>query len=264
MGADPGGPKDPQTGREKQKAVRLGRRYFNPKGRGRGKGQGYRPREADDPPPRGPCLRCGKGHATRDCPQKLSGESRKVLQAEAHSEFVCFAEHMESSLYGDTEGEMSWHQEEGRMTTHKAMLKGYGVLDGGATRTMGSMVALEQAREASFEHQSQDNVAEVNLEDRPTFGFADSESATCQSTVLLRLPIADRNLKLRVHALDKGSVPVLLSIDTLKRLQAIVDYSRDEVIFGAIDPCKRVKLQTTVTGHQVLISWWERSNCRRQ
>ena len=39
-------------------------------------------------------------------------------------------------------------------------------------------MALEQAREASFEHQSQDNVAEVNLEDRPTFGFADSESAT--------------------------------------------------------------------------------------
>ena len=197
-------------------------------------------------------LRCGKGHATRDCPQKPPGESKKVLQAEAHSEFICFGEHMESSLYGDTEGEMSWHQEEGRMTTHEAMLKGYSVLDGGATRTMGSMVALEQAREASFEHQSQDNVAEVNLEDRPTFGFADSESATCQSTVLLQLPIADRNLKLRVHALDKGSVPVLLSIDTLKRLQAIVDYSRDEVIFGAIDPCKRVKLQTTVTGHQVL------------
>ena len=66
--------------REKQKAVRLGRQYFNSKGKGRGKSQRYRPREADDMPPRGPCLRCGKGHATRDCPHKPPGESKRVFK----------------------------------------------------------------------------------------------------------------------------------------------------------------------------------------
>ena len=117
---------------------------------------------------------------------------------------------------------------------------------------MGSIIALEHARRASFEHSAQDNVASVSLEDRPTFGFADSESARCSSTVLLQLPVQEQRMKLRVHALDKGSVPVLLSIDTLKRLRAIVDYGRDEVVFAAVNPQKCVKLQTTATGHQIL------------
>ena len=138
------------------------------------------------------------------------------------------------------------------MTTHEAMTKGFAVLDAGATKTMGSIVALEHARRASFEHSSRDNVASVSLEDRPTFGFADSESARCSSTILLQLPVQEQKMKLRVHALDKGSVPVPLSIDTLKRLHAIVDYGRDEVVFAAVNPHKCVKLQTTSTRHQIL------------
>ena len=46
----------------------------------------------------------------------------------------------------------------------------------------------------------------------------------------------EKNLQLRVHALDKGSVPVLLSIDTLKRIRAIVDYGNDEAVFVAVNP----------------------------
>ena len=56
-------------------------------------------------------------------------------------------------------------------------------------------------------------------------------------------------MKLRVHALDNGTVPVLLSIDTLKRMKAIVDYGNDEVVFVAVNPQKCV---STATGHQIL------------
>ena len=241
--------------RERQKAVRLGRKFFSPKGKGRGKFQGSKGRsgsESTNHGPRGPCLRRGKGHATRECPQRPAGENKKVLQVDEQSEFICFAEHQDASMFGDVADEQGLHQDMSKMTTYEAMTKGYGVLDPGATRTMGSMVALEHAREASMALQNRDNVSEVNLDDKPTFGFADSESAQCSSTVLLQLPVSDHNLKLRVHALDKGTVPVLLSIDTLKKLHAIVDYGNNEVVFSNIDPCKRVSLETTATGHQVI------------
>ena len=59
-------------------------------------------------------------------------------------------------------------------------------------------------------------------------------------------------MRLRVHALDRGQVPILLSIDTLKKLGAIVDYGRDEAVFRSVDPQRCVKLETTVTCHQIL------------
>ena len=97
------------------------------------------------------------------------------------------------------------------------MRAGCAVLDPGATRTMGSITALEFARSASWSHQNKDNISHIDLLDRPTFGFADSESARCQRTVLMQLPVGEQKMCLKVHALDKGQVPVLLSIDTLKK-----------------------------------------------
>ena len=218
----------------KQKKVRLGRRYFGGEGRGKSQGSGGRnfPRDRSEADGQGPCLRCGKAHSTRQCPQRPPGDGRKVLHADAQSEFIYQAE----TLFGD-------HMEDylsagAKMSTHEAMTQGYGVLDAGATRTMGPIVALEHARQVSLRDGRQDNVAEVNLSDRPVFGFADSESAQCSSTVLLQLPVAEQRMKLRVHALDKGTVPVLLSIDTLKKMKAIVDYGNDEVVFVAVSACK--------------------------
>ena len=235
--------------RAKQKEVRLGRRFYGGKGRGKSQGTGGRnfPRDRSDNGPQGPCLRCGKAHSTRSCPQRPPEDSKKILQTEAQSEFIYQAE----TLFGDQAGD-ALIAASGKMSTHEAMMKGFGVLDAGATRTMGSITALEQARQVSLQECRRDNVAEVSVSDRPTFGFADSESAQCSSTVLLQLPVAEQRMKLRVHALDKGTVPVLLSIDTLKKMRAIVDYGNDEVVFAAVNPQKCVSLQTTATGHQIL------------
>ena len=77
---------------------------------------------------------------------------------------------------------------------------------------MGSITALEHARAASWAHNKRDNIAEIDPDNRPTFGFADSESARCSSTVLMQLPVQEQKMRLKVHALDKGTVPILLSI----------------------------------------------------
>ena len=96
-------------------------------------------------------------------------------------------------------------------------------------------------------------MSHVSLQKRPTFGFADPEKAQCSSTVVLQLPVAEQqNLKLKAHAPDKGCVPVLMSISTLKKMGAVIDFGRDEAVFAKLNPLKRVKLETTQTGHQVL------------
>ena len=264
--------------RERQKEVRLGRKFFPSKGSGKGSGGGARHQATSqgNQHPEGPCLRCGGKHATRSCPKRAEKDDRGALQVDnASAEFVyyqaesLFSEHSSNqvaeqaqnasaevgyyqaeSLFGDHEALSS--QSEGQLTTPEAMRAGYGILDPGATKTMGSITALEYARAASWAQNRQDNIAEIDPDNRPTFGFADSESAKCSSTVMMQLPVAEQKMRLRVHALDKGSVPVLLSIDTLKRMRAIVDYGSDEVVFAGINPQKCVKLQTTSTGHQIL------------
>ena len=130
------------------------------------------------------------------------------------------------------------------------MREGYAVIDPGATKTMASITALECAREVSWRDNQKDNITGINVDERPTFGFADSETAQCRPTVLLSLPVAEQRMKLKVHALDKGSVPLLLSIQTMKKMGALMDFGR--VIFTNINPQKCVSLQTTATGHQML------------
>ena len=49
-----------------------------------------------------------------------------------------------------------------------------------------------------------------------------------------------------------GTVPILLSIQTLRKMGAIVDYGRNEAVFTRINPLKCLQLQTTTTGHQIL------------
>ena len=239
-----------KAARERQKEVRLNRKFFPSKGRGKS-GVGKHPGgSSSSARAEGPCLRCGKAHATRMCPQRNESEEKGTFQADASAEFIYYAE----TLFGEHQNPEEAMAANGnmKMSTQEAMKAGFGVLDPGATRTMGSITALEHARAVCLQQHRQDNVAAINVDERPVFAFADSETAKCSSTILLSLPVAEQRMKLRVHALDKGSVPVLLSIDTLKPMRAIVDYGRDEVVFVGINPQKCVKLSTTSTGHQIL------------
>ena len=233
--------------RARQKEVRLGRRFFASKGKGRGGKDGRKP--ASDV--QGPCLRCGRAHATRNCPHVGEKDSKPAMMTEESSEFV-YQANEEITLFGEHGDPDTLLAGDQKMTTQQAMKAGYGVLDAGATKTMGSITALQHVREAAWRDLQQDNIEAVDTQDQPTFGFADSESAKCSSTCLVQLPVESQQMKLRVHALDRGQVPILLSIDTLKKLGAIVDYGRNEAVFLSVDPRRCVKLETTVTGHQIL------------
>ena len=57
---------------------------------------------------------------------------------------------------------------------------------------------------------------------------------------------------LKVHALDQGEAPVLLSAQSLRRLSAMIDYEHDVAVFRNVDPCRVVSLERSAAGHQLM------------
>jgi hypothetical protein len=93
---------------------------------------------------------------------------------------------------------------------------------------------------------------DLDLNDRPSFGFGNSSRDQCVSTVSLDVPWNQGAGVLKVHALDKGTSPILLSIDSLRKLGAVIDYSSNCAVFRSVDPKKLVHLEQSAAGHQVL------------
>ena len=64
------------------------------------------------------------------------------------------------------------------------------------------------------------------------------------------------------HALDQGDGPILFSIASLRALGAIVDFSEDLIVFRKLTDRKIIKLERSVTGHQLIpmtSDWYEQA-----
>ena len=229
--------------RARQHEVKMGRMFYR-KGGGKGKPGpiGGNPRQ------QGPCLRCGGKHNTNECPG--NGGTAKAAYVEA-------PEHLaEYTYYHEGEGEAlevtfaAW--ESTALTTAEAVKRGCAVIDPGATKTMASLHAVQQLVEAYEKSHGATNVVKVNTEERPTFGFGNSEQSRCISTAYLKVPKDQDHLQLRVHIIGEGTAPVLLSIESLRRLGAIIDYKNNLAVFTSLDAARLVRLHQSQAGHQLL------------
>ena len=119
--------------RARQHDVRLSRQYYRG-GRGNGRGRGASHGNKDDSGMT--CLRCGRqGHRVANCPQPPTSQSAQATTGpEATSSFICYSDHQAPGA-GD--------QALGVTTTSDAVHQGKAVLDGGATRTLASIEAME-------------------------------------------------------------------------------------------------------------------------
>ena len=160
--------------------------------------------------------------------------------AAATSSFIC---------YNDLEQDAAYVT---GLTTAEAVKKGMAVIDGGATRTLASVPAMEAIMSINHQKHSHNGVSTVDLVDRPVFGFGNGSENQCSSTVHLKIEANASPGSLKVHCLDQGSGPLLLSVESLRKLGAIVDFAEDMICFRSLDAQKIVQVERSTTGHQLL------------
>ena len=92
----------------------------------------------------------------------------------------------------------------------------------------------------------------MDVANRPTFGFGNSSQNQCISTAQLKSKANDKAGILQIHALNQGQGPILISIDTLRKLKAVIDFSADLMVLRALDDQKMIPLERSAAGHQLL------------
>ena len=222
--------------RAKQSAVRLARKYYKP---------GNYQRSRDHQKPRDDsqmvCLKCGiKGHRAANCTQGPKGGATGSTQS---APFVCFSDQALASA------ELG---EQALLSTREAVRDGYAVIDGGATRTLGSVTAIQNVMDINAKKYGEPRVLSVDLANQPVFGFGNSTENRCTSTVELGISAGNRAGHLTIHALDQGDSPILLSVASLRSLGAIIDFAEDLICFRKIDPGRLLSVERSTTGHQLL------------
>jgi len=217
--------------RQKQHAVKMSRQYYRPGGGGR----------RDDS--QIICMSCGKkGHRKANCPNEVGTPARKEPES---APFVCYA--------GDPEPTDRIESAMGTsLPTAAAVAQGKCVVDCGATRSIGSIKALEQLTSRNIAKTGNPGVNQVDLRDKPTFNFGNSSENQCASTVEMKLQAGSREGRLRIHALDMGQGPILLSIAALRALGAIVDFEEDVMVLRNVDCHRLIELERSASGHQLL------------
>ena len=138
------------------------------------------------------------------------------------------------------------------MTTTEAMNAGMAVLDGGATRAVGSVRALEALMQQNQNLKGHTGIGKVDPTERPTFSFGNSSVNQCLSTAEVQLEAGGHSGKMSVHTLNVGQGPILISVQTLRALGAVLDFSNDLVCFRGLDPTRIIPLQRSSTGHQLI------------
>ena len=195
---------------------------------------------------------CGD-HRTANCPKATS--TAATASEEHTAPFVCFAEDdLPESAQGNLVENASTCSVYAAAppSTEDVVSQGKAVLDGGATRTIGSVRALERLMELNYERNGSNGLKSLNLDERPTFGFGDSTRNQCVSTAAFKIEADGREGHLQIHALDSGEGPVLFSIASLRALGAVIDFAEDLVCFRSLNDKKVIQLERSCTGHQLL------------
>ena len=237
--------------RARQHAVRTARQFYPVKG-GRPMGAA-RPSTSDGKGGPMKCFRCGGPHKIANCPERPreSANVTTTMEADEQATFIFLTEHVNEeheALVSTTEPVSGGPA----LTTAEVVEAGKAVIDGGATRSIGSTYALNRVLELNEAKYGSDGLKSLDMEDRPAFGFGNSSRERCVSTANLNVPWNNQEGMIKVHALDKGTSPILLSIHSLRKLGAVIAFESNYAVFRSVDPCKLIQLEQSAAGHQVL------------
>ena len=229
--------------------MRKGRNFYKDDRRQSGSQSG------DRPPVK--CFRCGGPHLKRDCPEKPTESNARsqcsfVFSAlyEAAPEPKAAENHAKDvdwspiALAAEVEDETSF------MTLEQVIQQGKAIIDGGATSSLGSEEAVQQIAALNWRRSGEDDL-EIDPKEKPSFRFGKNGRQSCLSTAHMGIPIDEQKGTIKVHVHEIPGQPVLLSIQALKALGAVIDYSTNHVILKHVNPHKVAVLETTEGGHQL-------------
>ena len=200
------------------------------------------------------CFICGdKNHDFRHCPRRTQGKGSKGGTKTGH---VTYLQGMSNVfMVQDLRGpEDEAEEHEAILLQTKEVeneMAGYGVIDSGATETVGSLPALEALMGARVKA---GGCNEVKVVDTPPkrFKFGNGEHGYSASYLLIPQNVGDVKIHLGIYTLDVVGVPVLIGIRTLRRLKTVIDFERCVAVFSAVDPFLGIPLRRSKAGHLLL------------
>lgn len=158
--------------RAKQHQVKMSRQYYMNAQKGKVSFQ----EKSKTTSPGITCFKCGGPHKIAQCPDRhATSKASNNMAEENAAPFVCFHE-------GDQC--MAITEVGNRKSTSEAIAAGLAVVDGGATKTLASVHALEAIQDGNLQKYQHDRVIHVDPSNRPSFGFGNSS----RDTVLAAAP----------------------------------------------------------------------------
>ena len=126
-----------------------------------------------------------------------------------------------------------------------------GIIDSGATSSLGSIDAMEAVVQQNLE-KGGDTKVEVDLSHRPVFRFGNGMSKTCVSTATVQMEAGNKNGQMTIHVHDAPKQPILVSRKALKALGAVIDFAENKVIYRHVNDRAVVPLQEAPNGHLLM------------
>ena len=197
------------------------------------------------------CFVCGKqGHGYMTCPYRNKSQGSGTQGKFGHANFV---DEVYTVSGVDVPTSSTDHAElpqlpavadmqrliltaaDPSMVGHPERL-GYGVLDTGATETVGSLEAIEFISQQRLKHFGPEEIG-VDPKRRKRFKFGNAEEKYAESFVLLPQTVNGNKTTLGVYTLDVPGVPILFGVKTMWRLGAVINVRNMTIEFTHDPTC---------------------------
>ena len=224
--------------RWKQRQIRLGRNFFPPKPYVKGSSSTTSSASSARTPLQ--CFKCKGPHKLADCP--LRGKEARIAEEAAEIAFVTYPENVEAYA--------GWTEEESHVV-HPQFPPCMGVIDSGATASLGSAEALEKIMAQNLLTCGSSHMT-IDTDHKPVFKFGNGARRQCISTVKMRMAAGDKDGNMEIHVHDTPGQPILVSRRALRSLGAVLDFAENKIIYKKVDPKVVVDLEEAPNGHLLM------------
>ena len=109
----------------------------------------------------------------------------------------------------------------------------FAVLDAGTAQTLGSVEAIERIMELRHQLYGQETVG-ANPDRKECFNFGNAQERKAESYALLPQRCNGQEFSLGVYTLDVPGVPILLGVQTMRKLGAVIDVGSLQLCFHKV------------------------------